>query len=75
MTLKGFCRTVFFNLICALGSTLALLGLIFSCWFFLASDHAYRFYLGFGFLLIACIGYSIYRFAFPKISKKWTDNY
>lgn len=75
MTLKKIAKATFFNLLCTFGGTLTVLGAISSCWFFFASESGNRFYLAGGSLLVTAVGYLIYRFAFPKIHKKWTDRY
>lgn len=75
MTLKNIFKVIFYNLLCTVGGTLAVLGAVFSCWFFFVSEVAGRLYLGVGFILLTYVGYLIYRFAFPHIHKKWTDHY
>lgn len=75
MNLQKIVISMALNIICAIGATLALLGLILACWFFFASEHEGRFYRGGMSLVAAFIGYVIYRYIFPKIHKKWTDRY
>jgi len=75
MNLKKTGISMVFNIICAIGATLALLGLILACWFFFESEQEGRFFWGVGALVSAFIGYAIYRYIFPKIHKKWTDRY
>ena len=67
--------SIVFNIICAAGATLVFVGLILSWWFFFASEQVNRFCWGSISLIVACIGYVIYLYAFPKIHKKWTDHY
>lgn len=62
-------------LICAVGSTLAMFGIVLSAWLFFVSSDDNRFYWGCGGILITYIGYLIYRFAFPHIQRKWDDYY
>jgi magnesium-transporting ATPase (P-type) len=64
-----------FNVICAVGATLVLVGLILSCWFFFASEQENKLYWGGLSLVVACVGYIIYLYIFPKTHKKWTDHY
>jgi hypothetical protein len=64
-----------FNIICAVGATLVLIGLTLACWFFFASEQVNRFYWGGFSLVVACVGYALYLYMFPKIHKKWTDHY
>lgn len=75
MNLKRIGISMALNIICAIGATLVLLGLILACWFFFASEQEGRFYRGAASLVAAFIGYAIYRYAFPMIHKKWTDHY
>ena len=75
MTLKTMYISILSNVICAIGATLALLGLILACWFFFASEQEGGFYRGAISLVAAFIGYTIYCYVFPKIHKKWTDRY
>lgn len=67
MNLKEIGISIVFNIICAIGATLVLLGLILSCWFFFASEQEGRFYRGAISLIAAFIGYAVYRYAFPRI--------
>jgi len=75
MKLTIIFSAIFFNLLSAFGGTLTILGMAFSCWFFFASENINRFYLGFGSLILVCVGYLIYRISFQKIHKKWSDHY
>lgn len=75
MNLKKIGIYMIFNIICAIGATLALLGFILACWFFFASEQEGHFYRGVISLVATFIGYAIYRYVFPKIHKKWTDHY
>lgn len=75
MSFKINVISVVYNIFCAIGATLVLLGLILSCWFFFASEQVNRFYWGGISLVVACIGYAIYLYIFPRIHKKWTDHY
>lgn len=75
MNLKKIGMSMVFNIICAIGATLVLLGLILACWFFFASEQEGRFCWGGAAVVAAFIGYAIYRYMFPMIHKKWTDRY
>jgi len=48
MNLKKTGISMVFNIICAIGATLALLGLILACWFFFESEQEGRFFFGGG---------------------------
>ncbi|MEE9652776.1 hypothetical protein V4836_01090 [Kluyvera ascorbata] len=66
---------VMLNIICAVGATLVLCGLLLVSWFVFVSELVSRFYWGGGAFVVACLGYVIYRYAFQKIHKKWEDRY
>ena len=65
---------ILFNLLSAFGGALTILDMAFSCWFF-SSENINRFYLGFGSLILMCVGYLIYLISIQKIHKKWSDHY
>ncbi len=75
MSIFGKTISIVLNIICAVGATLVLVGLILSCWFFFVSEQESRFYWGGGAFIVACLGYIIYRYVFPKIHKKWGEHY
>lgn len=75
MNIKKIGEVLFFNFICAAGATIALMGIILSCWLFFVSEYSGRNYFGGFALLVSYIGYLIYKHAFSKVNKKWGDHY
>lgn len=75
MNLKKIGVSIFFNIVCAMGATLALIGIILAFWFFFVSVKEGRIYKGVISLFATCIGYAIYSYVFPRIHKKWSDHY
>lgn len=75
MNILGKIISIVLNIVCAVGATLVLCGLLLVFWFFFVSELENRFYWGGGAFVVACLGYVIYRYAFPKIHKKWGDHY
>jgi hypothetical protein len=73
MNLKRILFSAVVYVICAIGSAMALIGIVFSCWFFFVSDSDMRFYYGGGFILLFIIGYLIYHFSFPYTTNGWSD--
>lgn len=75
MSIKKSVERIFFNILCATGATITLIGVIISFWLFFASECAGKFYFCILSLLFSYVGYLIYRYAFLKINKKWSDHY
>ena len=71
--LKKIILYIIFQMICAIGSTLVLIGLVSSCWFFFASRSDAWFYYGGAGVLLIIIGLLICRIGFPYISNDWGD--
>lgn len=75
MNIFGKIISIMLNIICAVGATLVFCGLLLVFWFCFVSELENRFYWGAGGVIVACLGYVIYRYAFQKIHKKWGGHY
>lgn len=63
------------NLVCAIGSTMATIGMITIGWFFFISNDTYKYYWCGGGVILTLLGYFIFRIAYPNIQRKWSDYY
>ncbi|WP_072189340.1 hypothetical protein [Yersinia frederiksenii] len=75
MNIKKIVVVLISNIVCAVGSTLTIVGVLSSIWFFFLSNSDNRFYWGGGASLLAILGYLIFRITYPNIQRKWDDYY
>jgi len=71
--LKEMILYFIFQMICAIGSTLVLIGLVSSCWFLFMSNSDVWFYFVGGGVLLIILGLLICRIGFPHIGDDWED--
>ncbi|WP_155412888.1 hypothetical protein [Yersinia frederiksenii] len=75
MNIKKIAVILMSNIVCAVGSTMTMVGVVSSLWFFFLSNSDDRFYWGGGASLLAILGYLIFRITYPNIQRKWDDYY
>lgn len=67
-------KKILFSIVAyAMGSAMALIGIVFFFWFFLVSGSELRFYYGTGLFLLFVVGCLIYHFSFHYITSGWSD--